>query len=169
MMRQVPIERLRELLCYDAESGVLTWRVSRPKYGCVAGRIVGWAEPNGYIHVCIDQVKMKGHRVAWALHYGAWPDGNLDHANGIPSDNRIKNLRIADQHQNVANSPVRVNNKCGVKGVIATPEGTWKANIRVRGKQIYLGTFKTKEAAGKAYQEAAEKHFGEFARKQSTT
>ncbi|SDC67314.1 AP2 domain-containing protein [Massilia sp. PDC64] len=165
-MRQIPVERLRELLGYDPESGVLTWRVSRPKYGCAVGQRAGWIEPKGYVHVSIDQVKLKGHRVAWALHYGAWPAGNLDHVNGVRSDNRIANLRIADQHQNIANSPIRVNNKCGVKGVVRTEDGKWQAQITVRGKRHHLGRFKTKEAAGQAYEAAAEKHFGEFARKQ---
>jgi hypothetical protein len=168
-MRQVPVERLRELLNYDSESGVFTWRLSRPKYRCFAGQQAGWIEPEGYIHVSIDQVHMKGHRVAWAMYYGAWPDGNLDHINGVRNDNRIANLRIADQHQNIANSCVRVNNKCGIKGVMETPNGTWLAQIKSHGKQYYLGKFKTKEEAARVYQEAAEKHFGEFAKKQSNS
>jgi hypothetical protein len=41
--------------------------------------------------------------------------------------------------------------------------GKWRATIRVNGKLHWLGSFKEEEAAARAYDEAARKHFGEVA------
>lgn len=94
---------------------------------------------------------------------GAKPGEIVDHINGDTFDNRKANLRICSQSQNMQNSTRRRDNVSGYKGV--HPNGrNWAAQIKVDGKQIYLGTFKTKEEAARVYNEAAAKHFGEFAR-----
>lgn len=41
--------------------------------------------------------------------------------------------------------------------------GRWSANICVDNKRMYLGLYLSEEDAAKAYNEAAKKHFGEFA------
>lgn len=45
----------------------------------------------------------------------------------------------------------------------------WRANIKVTGKSIFLGSFFSEEAAAKAYDEAALKYFGAAARLNFTT
>jgi len=56
------------------------------------------------------------------------------------------------------------NNTTGFKGVyLVRSTGRFKASIRLAGKHTYLGTFDTKEEASKAYEEAANDHWGEFA------
>ena len=73
---------------------------------------------------------------------------------------------MATRAQNCQNRRVRCDSKSGVKGVVASPNKTgkpWRAHIRVNGKRIWLGYFNTTEEAGRAYDEAAIKHFGEFA------
>lgn len=102
------------------------------------------------------------HRTIMGLQYG---DGRMvDHiAGGSTLDNRRSNLRIADASQNQFNSRMRKDNSSGYKGV-ARYGSLWRAQIRHAGKNRYLGTFATPEAAYAAYCEEARKYRGEFAR-----
>ncbi len=89
----------------------------------------------------------------------------LDHENLDKKDNRRANLRLATNQQNQANRPPGKNNTSGIKGVHwhKMAKG-WAARIGVNGRRFHLGTFGTAEDARLAYQEAAIKFFGEFAR-----
>lgn len=88
-----------------------------------------------------------------------------DHINGNGLDNRRANLRLATSSQNGANRRRASNNSSGYKGVSWNRvTGKWQAMIRVNKRQINLGSYATPEAAHQAYCEAAQKHFGEFAR-----
>lgn len=86
-----PIERVRELLKYDPDTGELRWRVKRPR--ALPNQIAGSLNKvTGYISVGIDGDVYLVHRVGWALYHGTWPAGYLSHKNGDTSDNRIANL-----------------------------------------------------------------------------
>lgn len=87
----------------------------------------------------------------------------VDHRNGNTLDNRRENLRGCIQRNNARNrdkSKTKLTSK--YKGVHWCKG--WMAQIRVNYKKLHLGTFKIEEDAAKAYNEAALKHFGEFAR-----
>ncbi|MDR4987189.1 AP2 domain-containing protein [Bacillus cereus] len=89
----------------------------------------------------------------------------VDHINRDRLDNRRENLRIATRSQNTANSIAPSTNKSGYKGVQYRKEQKrWRAVIRVNGKHISLGQYGTAEEAAQAYNEAAVKYFGEYAR-----
>lgn len=91
-------------------------------------------------------------------------DGKVvDHINGNKLDNRKSNLRDATHSQNGMNRKPNKNNVHGFKGAIEE-SGKYVSRIRINGKSIYIGTFKTAEDAAKAYNIKAEKYFGEFAR-----
>jgi hypothetical protein len=93
------------------------------------------------------------------------PPLQVDHIDGNTLDNRKSNLRICTSAENNWNCGARRRNKSGLKGVTTMGcGGKWRAEIQVSYKRIYLGRFNTPEAAGRAYDEAAMKYHGEFAR-----
>ena len=98
-------------------------------------------------------------------------DIETDHINGNGLDNRKENLRNSSRSQNVMNTEKRKDNKSGYKGVIINishhKNKMYKyirAQININQKQVSLGNFKTLEDAAKAYNEAALKYHGEFAK-----
>lgn len=132
--------------------------------------------PNGTIHVkkfgnteyAYINKKIKGKTKTYLLHrllVEAFIGRKLlksefiDHINHNSLDNRIENLRICSLKENSRN---RNSNK--YKGVKITLSGKYSARITVDRKEIYLGSFNTKEEAAKAYNEAAKLYFKQFAK-----
>lgn len=90
----------------------------------------------------------------------------VDHINGDGLDNRRCNLRIATNSQNQANNrPQSRPMASRFKGVSwHGRDRLWRASIKVNQKVIGLGYFKVEEDAARAYDAAAVRYFGEFAR-----
>ena len=87
----------------------------------------------------------------------------IDHKNCDRLDNRKENLRMANQAENSANARRIKETRSGYKGV-SFHRGVWDARIGVNYKRIHLGSFHTPEEAAMAYNNAAMRFFGEFAR-----
>lgn len=72
----------------------------------------------GYYRVCVNGKLFYAHRVVWCIHnLEIECTQQIDHINGIKTDNRIVNLRLATQAENNRNQKLRRNNKSGVTGV----------------------------------------------------
>ena len=155
------IERLHELFYVD-EAGNLVrkygpWH-SLTSAGDIAGSINAW----GHLKVRVDYQMLYNHRVVWAMTYGEWPDRAIDHINGIKTDNRPCNLRLATDMQNSHNRGLTKRNTTGYRGVcFEKRSGKYLAQIRVAGKQYRLGTFDNPKDASEAYEEAAKELHGE--------
>jgi hypothetical protein len=148
---------LRAVFAYDATTGQLS-RIRRAGRGN-ARESVGWVDRKGYLRLELNKRSYAYHRVAWAVHYGEWPRGEIDHVNGVKSDNRIENLRVTRQSGNMANRPGWGKHK---KGAYKTGN-RFRSVIWKGGKLVGLGTFDTEDEAHAAYCRAALELHGDFA------
>ncbi len=158
------VEEARSRLHYDPLTGRLTWKKCRntKRIGCEARAL----DAAGYVQVNIAGTLVKGHRLAWFIHFGVWPSGAIDHINGVRNDNRIANLREVDHKTNCQN--VRLgsmrNLSTGFLGVhknTSNKTKPYRAKIMTDGRQIHLGGYATPEEAHAAYVEAKRKlHHG---------
>lgn len=173
---QPTVSHLRE--CFIEQAGKLFWK-QRPiqhfasNRACSAWNARFAGKEAGYLNrrkngdmrwmVCLDNSMLLRYQIIWAMVRGEWVE-ELDHENRRPSDDRIENLRPANQSQNTANAKRSRNNSSGFKGVRWREKTQkWQAFIRVNYRNIYLGQFADPADAHQAYCLAAKIHFGEFA------
>lgn len=110
------------------------------------------------IHKGMMRTKIRMHRELMN------PPENLyvDHTNGNRLDNQRSNLRLATNQQNQFNAKIASNNTSGVRGVYRM-DGRWRAYLKLRGKEVHLGMFNTKDEARDARIEAIKRIHREFA------
>jgi hypothetical protein len=140
-------EEIKDFISYNPETGECVWKKinsNRVKNGDTAGS----QHTNGYREVSFKNRKYLLHRVIWFIHYGEQPgDKQIDHMNGNRSDNRISNLRLVTQLDNLLNKKVL--------GIYHDKrDGKWYARIRVDGVTKSLGSSPCPLLAGLAYQDA---------------
>lgn len=165
----ISIDYLRSRIEYDPTTGDMTWKHcdTMPKNWNTkySGKKAGFVDRIGYVVVNILDVAMRGHRVAWAIYYGDWPLTDIDHIDLCKSNNRIANLRLATPSMNHGNLPIFITNKSGYKGVCWDKRAcAWEVKIKVNKISRRVGFFEDKHEAARAYNEAAIKGFGEYAR-----
>lgn len=140
-------KRLKQLLAYYPSSGKFRWRAitsNRVSIGDSAGSL-----SCGYIRISIDGVDYLAHRLAWFYVHGNWPTDQIDHINGVRTDNRIINLREATPSINTQNQRRALG--------AYFDRGKYRAQIRINGIQTYLGRFSTARHAHQAYVSAKRK------------
>ncbi|MCR9195961.1 MAG: HNH endonuclease, partial [Hyphomonas sp.] len=159
---------LRRLLDYDPETGALTWK-ARPAWlfkqrpnstrrhaannwnSRFAGKPAFTSRSEGYLRGTVFDQHFKAHRVAWAIHFGAWPSCQIDHINGSRDDNRIANLRDVTNAENAKNQRGKLTNSSGCTGVYwNTGVRKWQAYITVNYETKYLGVYSSKSDAADA-------------------
>ena len=145
------VQRLKEVLHYDADTGLFTRFAGRGRWKERAGTI-----NRGYLTIIVDQKRYRAHRLAWLYVHGEWPNDEIDHINGERADNRISNLRVATRTQNLHNiSKANRNSKSGLRGTMwISSTNKWRAAIVVEGKFKHLGMFDEAEQAHAVYVEA---------------
>lgn len=161
-MIELTAERLREVLIYDPETGVFTWRV-RMGSRAMRGSRAGSRANHGYWLIRVYWRGYPAARLAWLYMTGAWPSATIDHINRVRDDDRFANLREATRQEQHGNKDLYARNTSGVRGVNRNKRtGRWRAHIGTNGRMRHLGFFDTKEAAADAYNAAAREQFGEF-------
>lgn len=155
-------DRLREVLDYNPESGVLTWRVKIARKIRV-GDEAGCPSGKGYRVLQVDQHQAQAHIWAWYWMTGTWPEHDIDHIDGNGMNNRWSNLRLSTRAENMWNTvAARSHNTTGRLGVgYDRRREVWFARITVNGSVKYLGTYPTPEEASAAYWAAKAEHHGE--------
>jgi len=104
------------------------------------------------------------HRVL-AAHIGLPYSEEYDHRDNNPLNNARSNLRPSsrsNQRGNTRKSPGKSSRHKGVSW--AKDRLRWRPGIKIHGKRIGLGDYVDEDDAGRAYDVAAKKYFGAFAR-----
>lgn len=134
-------ERLHEL--FEYKDGQLFWKVRKAL--CVKlGDSFGSKKPNGYVDGAIDRGLYRVHRLIWIWHNGDIPKGMLiDHINGIKDDNRIENLRVLSNRDNVRSATCST----GERNIYPTKNGKFKVQFCHGQRARHYGVFNTIDEA----------------------
>lgn len=162
-------QALLDLLSYDKDTGLLTWRERTPeiakRHGLDEKLIDIWNSNNagkpahtllrrGYIGITAFGIHYFAHRIIWKMIFDEEPD-HVDHINGNTSDNRLENLRNVDAQGNSRNRKLSSNNKTGYSGVHwCSDRQKFVARIKINRRNISLGAFSLKEDAIEARRQA---------------
>jgi hypothetical protein len=142
-----PVERVRELYGYDYETGFLISK-SRTKSG---KPVIGELCTNSMWSIRLyrkdgTSVKTNYARVVFCWHKGRWPEGEIDHIDRDPRNNRIDNLREADRFLQSQNR------SCFNYGTHrCKKQNKWIAAITVNGKRRRIGQFETQKESQEAF------------------
>lgn len=144
---------LKVCMTYDPIKGTFIWnerpidhfkdKRSQNKWNKArAGKRAGGNDRCGYQRIILNSKRYQAHRLAWLYVFGEHPEGQIDHINGLRSDNRIINLREVTQQENLKNIRRRDSNKSGHTGVCwSNCAKKWISYIDVNKKRKHLGTF----------------------------
>jgi hypothetical protein len=163
-------ELLAQLLSHDPKTGKLYWKsrsrdffdcdgAYRRFHRCFAGKeAVNSVNSHGYLVGKVLRLPAAAHRVIWALEYGRWPDGQIDHIDGDRANNRISNLRDVSQAENTRNAArphLNTTGRIGVsfKGAVRAGSKKWIAHIGSKP----IKSFHTFEEACAAREEAEQR------------
>jgi len=134
--------RLKAVLFYNPETGIFLWRHHRYNRLIAGTRAGSLHKSVGYRRIKFDGKEHREHRLAVLYMTGEFPPDQVDHINGTRTDNRWKNLRCVDRHQNHKNSKLLSTNKTGIPGVkIVNRKSRYHVSICDKGNQLNLGTF----------------------------
>ncbi|AXH72351.1 MAG: HNH endonuclease [Caudoviricetes sp.] len=137
-------------LDYNPDTGLFTRRNNKRS-------IAGHVSKVGYVMISLLGQKHLAHRLAWFMGTGEWPIHEIDHINGIKSDNRLCNLREATRAQNAHNR-----NTLGY--TYDNRKGKWYARIQNGEKEtLFSGYFDTEGGAAAFVQQCREVLYGEYA------
>ena len=162
--------KLNNALEIEESTGRLFWRgrdgaspSDRRWNKLFAGKRAGSKTGNGYREIQLNGKRILEHRAVFLMSHGFIPS-EIDHADGDKTNNIISNLRPATRSQNQQNRKAQKGSSL-FKGVCwCSTYSKWRARIYKAGKEISLGYHVNEIDAARSYDDAAQKHHGEFAR-----
>jgi hypothetical protein len=147
-------ETIRAMFDYDPATGYLTWSQNRSNRR--RGQRAGCLDPSGYRVLTLLRCHFMEHRVVWQYVHGEEPECILDHINGVRDDNRIENLRLTNDRMNGLNKEEhRAGSQPGTR--FNKRDNHWESRIKIKGRKVHLGSYKTKEEASARYMDAVAK------------
>ena len=138
MNRSEAEKRLLARIAYDSSSeSHLRW-VTSTRAGWSGRSIALRSNSDGYALVHSERMSFSAHRLIWQLCCGPIPSGmEIDHINGIRTDNRIENMRLLSTADNQQNRSAQKNSKSGIKGLFRRPNSDfWDAQF-TRNKRVF--------------------------------
>jgi hypothetical protein len=144
---------------YDPDTGLFVWkpRAQNQSFNTrFAGRpAITVSDSKGYLKGGLYYTNIWAHRVAFFMVHGVEIPHDIDHINGIRTDNRIANLRTVSISENRKNAALRSDNTSGIVGVSwMKTKQRWRARFWDRGTEIHLGLFDCKQEAERALRKA---------------
>ncbi|RUR52709.1 HNH endonuclease [Vreelandella populi] len=162
MSKEITQELIKELLHYDPETGIFTWKARDPENYPVKSRVHNWNSQHagkragsvkyassGYCArlIVIFYKKYYEHRLAWLYMHGKWPAHPIDHIDGDATNNAFSNLRNGEV-VNMRNMSRPITNTSGVSGVsFCKITSRWRALVFIEGKRHDLGRHDSVEEA----------------------
>ena len=148
-------DELKQVLDYNPDSGEFFWKQQMASWipaGTPAGNL---NKKLGYVQIRFRKKLYYAHRLAVLFMTGELPSDQVDHINGIRSDNRWDNLRKVTNTDNQRNAAQSKNNVSGVVGVCWDKrKQKWLARIYVESKPKFIGYFADIPTAALARKEA---------------
>lgn len=138
-MDDIDVQELKRTLSYNPDDGLFT-RMA-PTGGVREGATAGWVNTEGYTCITFKKKHHRAHRLAF-IFMGEPVPAIVDHINGNRTDNRWTNLRPTDLVGNQRNAKRRSDNTSGVPGVyFVRTSGSWRAAIKIGGREEHLGVY----------------------------
>jgi len=118
---------------------------------------------DGYLAVALHesgkQKTFKIHKLVAVAFLNHTPNGHkivIDHINSIKTDNRLENLQLITNRENLSKDKKGSSSYTGV--CWREKANKWTSSIYINGKRKYLGSFNTERIAHIVYQKALKKH-----------
>ena len=156
--RDLTAVELREILDYNQDTGVFTWRKRQGTKN--AGETAGYVKKaQGYVFIRVKSVDYAASRLAWLHVTGEWPKRDIDHKDGQPANNIFSNLRDVSEHANMQNTKLSKVNTTGFRGVSPYRGNPNRYIVTVPcggGVSIAVGIYDDPEVASFAYRAGRE-------------
>lgn len=154
-MKKIPLTQGKFALVDDEDYAKISkfkWYLHSGGYAATSGigKVDGKVRRYIYMHRIVNQT---------------FPGMDTDHINGNKLDNRKENLRSCNRSGNAKNVQLRKNSLSGFKGVHwHKGANKWRSQIQKDKIKFHIGFYEEIKDAARAYNEAALKYHGEFAR-----